>query len=90
MNFESLLEKINLSQQSLNYLNGVILCRPQYKKKNNLITMKIINNNFLPYQVIEELNSKLADYLKLNVKLTFKIIDHISSSLWLIFHTIIK
>ncbi len=81
MNFESLLEKINLSQQSLNYLNGVILCRPQYKKKNNLITMKIINNNFLPYQVIEELNSKLADYLKLNVKLTFKIIDqNISSS----------
>ena len=43
--------------------------------------MKIINNNFLPYQVIEELNSKLADYLKLNVKLTFKIIDqNISSS----------
>ncbi|NLZ75232.1 MAG: PolC-type DNA polymerase III [Erysipelotrichia bacterium] len=75
MDIESLLEKIDLSQKALNSLKRVILCRPQLDKTNKLITIKIINNHFLDTDVIEELILKLSDYLKLPVKLTFKITD---------------
>ncbi|MGI6608197.1 MAG: PolC-type DNA polymerase III [Erysipelotrichaceae bacterium] len=75
MDIEIILEQINLSQKTLSLLSEAFLCRPQLDKKNNLIKIKIINKCFLPYQTIEELRTKLSDFLKLSVELTFKITD---------------
>lgn len=73
MDIDFLLDKIHFSQETLSLIKRVILCRPQLDKKNNLISMKVINHQFLPYPVIEELTSKLSEYLHLSVNLTFKI-----------------
>jgi DNA polymerase-3 subunit alpha (Gram-positive type) len=75
VNFDLILDKINLNQQALEVLKEVIFCRPQYDRKNNLVRMKVINKSFIPYRIIQELTFKLSDYLKLPVRLSFKILQ---------------
>ncbi len=67
------LEKLNLTKEALDTLKSAIFCRPQLDKKNNIIKIKVLNKNFIPYKIIDELTVKLSDYLYLPVKLTFKV-----------------